>query len=121
MDCWSALEDWTSPLILIGIKFFKSRFLRDGANIEFVHRYDVLSPGEMQRLSFIRLLHHRPSIAFLDEATSALDSGMEEVLYRAAAQLNITVVSVGHRASLRAFHHIQLQLNGSGGWTLEVI
>jgi len=32
----------------------------DGANNDFVHRYDVLSPGEMQRLSFIRHFWMKP-------------------------------------------------------------
>ena len=82
--------------------------------------YDVLSPGEMQRLSFIRLLYHRPSMAFLDEATSALDTDMEEVLYRSAVEKNITLISVGHRSSLRPFHQRLLHLNGdAGNWTIE--
>ncbi len=81
--------------------------------------YDVLSPGEMQRLSFIRLLYHRPTLAFLDEATSALDAEMEGLLYSAAVELNVTLVSVGHRASLRAFHQSLLYVKGDGSWTLE--
>lgn len=83
--------------------------------------YDVLSPGEMQRLSFIRLLYHRPDMAFLDEATSALDMEMEQLLYSAAVEKGITLVSVGHRASLRAFHQRLLHLKGDGSWTLESI
>lgn len=81
----------------------------------------MLSPGEMQRLSFIRLLYHKPSMAFLDEATSALDLEMERVLYAAAVSSGITLFSVGHRASLRPFHQRQLVLNGDGSWSLEPI
>jgi ABC-type uncharacterized transport system fused permease/ATPase subunit len=29
-----------------------------------------------------------------------------------------TVVSVGHRSCLRAFHHWELALEGEGGWRL---
>ncbi|KAK4036889.1 ABC protein, subfamily ABCD [Daphnia magna] len=81
--------------------------------------YDVLSPGEMQRLSFIRLLYHKPAMAFLDEATSALDMEMEQLLYSAAVDKGITLISVGHRESLRAFHKNLLHLKGDGSWTLE--
>jgi len=62
---------------------------------------DLLSPGEMQRLSFARLFFHRPLLALLDEATSALDVAWEIRLYSACKELGITVVSVGHRKSLR--------------------
>lgn len=75
----------------------------------------------MQRLSFIRLLYHRPAIAFLDEATSAVDMEMEQLLYSLAVDKGITLVSVGHRASLRAFHQRSLHLNGDATWNLKPI
>ena len=80
---------------------------------------DVLSPGETQRLAFIRLLYHRPLMAFLDEATSAVDMHMETLLYASAVDLGITLISVGHRHSLRAFHQWTLNLSGDGAWALQ--
>ena len=52
----------------------------DGLDVEQNWR-DVLSLGEQQRLSFARLLLHRPKFAVLDEATSALDDANEQRLY----------------------------------------
>jgi putative ATP-binding cassette transporter len=65
-----------------------------------------LSLGEQQRLAFARLLLAKPSIVFLDEATSALDEAGEAELYRKLrdAPWRPTIVSVGHRGSLRGFH-----------------
>ncbi|XP_043845842.1 lysosomal cobalamin transporter ABCD4 isoform X2 [Dromiciops gliroides] len=62
--------------------------------------YDVLSPGEMQRLSFARLFYLQPKYAVLDEATSALTEEVESELYRICQQLGMTLISVGHRQSL---------------------
>lgn len=70
----------------------------------------VLSVGEQQRLAFARLLINRPRYAFLDEATSALDQENEERLYTRLARMPTTVVSLGHRPSLRQFHSQVLEL-----------
>ncbi|CAL1586401.1 unnamed protein product [Knipowitschia caucasica] len=80
--------------------------------------YDVLSPGEMQRLSFARLFYLQPKYAILDEATSALTEEAEAQLYRTCKQLGMTLVSLGHRSSLEKYHDVQLKLCGGGRWEL---
>jgi putative ATP-binding cassette transporter len=51
-------------------------------------------------------------VIFLDEATSALDEAMEAQLYRLLreAPWHPTVVSIGHRSTLREFHDRALPL-----------
>jgi vitamin B12/bleomycin/antimicrobial peptide transport system ATP-binding/permease protein len=75
-----------------------------------------LSLGEQQRLAFARILLNEPQIVFLDEATSALDEAGESDLYRLLRQapFHPTVVSVGHRATLRELHDRVLPLIGAG-------
>ncbi|XP_030307442.1 ATP-binding cassette sub-family D member 4 isoform X5 [Calypte anna] len=80
--------------------------------------YDILSPGEMQRLSFARLFYLQPKYAVLDEATSALTEEVEHDLYRVCLQLGMTLISVGHRATLEKFHSWILKLHGEGRWEL---
>ena len=88
--------------------------------LELTGRYDALSPGEMQRLAFVRLFFHRPRLAFLDEATSALSTDVEDALYRRCADMGTVLVSVGHRENLRKYHsrviHVGLP---EGGWRME--
>ena len=71
-----------------------------------------LSGGEQQRIGFARILLMRPAIVFLDEATSALDEAAEAQLYRMLreAEWGPTVVSVGHRGTLRRFHEAVIDL-----------
>lgn len=65
-----------------------------------------LSLGEQQRLAFARILLLKPALLFLDEATSALDEDAEAKLYGLlrTASWRPTIVSVGHRSTLRTFH-----------------
>uniref|UniRef100_A0A3Q3IQH8 ATP-binding cassette, sub-family D (ALD), member 4 n=1 Tax=Monopterus albus TaxID=43700 RepID=A0A3Q3IQH8_MONAL len=83
--------------------------------------YDVLSPGEMQRLCFARLFYLQPKYAVLDEATSALTEGAEAQLYRTCKQLGMTLISLGHRSSIEKYHDVQLKLCGGGRWELTKI
>ena len=57
----------------------------------------------------------------LDEATSQIGLDAEDKMYSMCLELGITVISVGHRHSLRKFHDIELAMNGIGGWKLEPI
>jgi putative ATP-binding cassette transporter len=78
----------------------------------------VLSGGEQQRLAIGRLLLHRPRLVMLDEATSATDLASESQLYRLLLEGGFSLISVGHRPSLRPFHQRELRLDGRGGWQL---
>ncbi len=65
-----------------------------------------LSGGEQQRLGIARALLAKPDWLFLDEATASLDEKSEDDLYRAIAKTlpKTTLVSIGHRSTLNAFH-----------------
>jgi putative ATP-binding cassette transporter len=75
-----------------------------------------LSPGEQQRIAFARALVQKPDWLFLDEATSAVDEVGEARLYTLLRDRlpNTTLLSVGHRSSLRSFHTRQLALTPNG-------
>jgi putative ATP-binding cassette transporter len=76
-----------------------------------------LSGGEQQRLAIARALLKRPDWLFLDESTSALDEKLEAELYRMLKQQlpKTTIVTIGHRSSLAAFHARRLDMTEGGG------
>ena len=98
---------------------------RCGGDLEFDpewHWPEALSPGEAQRLAFLRLFYHRPDLALLDEATSALSVDLEAALMKRCADLGITLVSVAHRESVRRFHDSNLQLGlGQDGASWQIV
>jgi putative ATP-binding cassette transporter len=65
-----------------------------------------LSLGQQQLIGFARLLLHGPAWVFLDEATSALDElSQRRVMSIFDHELKgASVLSIGHRAGLEAFH-----------------
>ncbi|XP_071786504.1 lysosomal cobalamin transporter ABCD4-like [Asterias amurensis] len=83
--------------------------------------FDVLTPGEMQCLSFARIYFTKPTFAFLDEVTSAVTVAQEERFYSHCRQLGVTLISIGHRETLKRFHDVQLMLKGNGEWLLKDI
>jgi putative ATP-binding cassette transporter len=83
---------------------------------EDAHWNRMLSIGEQQRLGLARAILHAPDYLFLDEATASLDEPAEAALYRLLQQrlANSTIVSIGHRSTLRAFHRRHLTLTRDG-------
>jgi vitamin B12/bleomycin/antimicrobial peptide transport system ATP-binding/permease protein len=65
-----------------------------------------LSGGEQQRFALARVLLAEPAVIFLDEATASLDEPGQEMLYKILRGLpwHPTIISVGHRSTLRQFH-----------------
>jgi putative ATP-binding cassette transporter len=84
---------------------------------DIAHWAQILSPGEQQRLALARALLLKPDWLFLDEATSSLDEAAEAALYRTLRELlpGTTIVSIGHRPSLRPWHDRCIALIRDGG------
>jgi putative ATP-binding cassette transporter len=87
-------------LLAVGLPDLAERLDEEG------HWNRMLSLGEQQRLGLARALLHAPDYLFLDEATASLDEPSEARLYRLLAEklLQATIVSIGHRSTLDAFH-----------------
>ena len=84
---------------------------------EEAHWNRMLSLGEQQRLGIARALLQEPDFLFLDEATASLDEASEARLYRLLQDRlpKSTIVSIGHRSTLNAFHQRKLSLEADGG------
>jgi putative ATP-binding cassette transporter len=83
---------------------------------EEAHWNRILSLGEQQRLGIARALLQAPDFLFLDEATASLDEPSEAKLYALLHEKlkGTTIVSIGHRSTLKALHdrHIKLERDG---------
>ena len=80
------------------------------------HWNRMLSLGEQLRLGLARALLHAPTFLFLDETTASLDEPLEAALYRLLGEKlpATTLVSIGHRSTLEAFHARKLALVRDG-------
>ena len=83
---------------------------------EHGHWNRMLSLGEQQRLGLARALLHAPQYLFLDEATASLDEPSEAALYGLLREKlpATTIVSIGHRSTLEAFHQRNVVLARDG-------
>jgi putative ATP-binding cassette transporter len=79
---------------------------------EEAHWNRMLSLGEQQRLAIARAILLEPDFLFLDEATASLDEAAEASLYRLLHERlkGTTIVSIGHRSTLGAFHRRRFEV-----------
>jgi putative ATP-binding cassette transporter len=79
---------------------------------EEAHWNRMLSLGEQQRLAIARVILLEPDFLFLDEATASLDEAAEASLYRLMHERlkGATIVSIGHRSTLGAFHRRRFEV-----------
>ncbi|WIM13398.1 ABC transporter ATP-binding protein/permease [Enhydrobacter sp.] len=92
---------------------------------EVAHWNNVLSGGEQQRLAAARAIVFKPDWLFMDEATASLDEAAEAMVYSELKRRlpDTTMVSIGHRPTLRKWHDRLLELKrepGQVGTLVEV-
>lgn len=108
-DTFSA-DQVREALVMVGLPKLAERLQEDA------HWNRMLSLGEQQRLGLARALLHAPQYLFLDEATASLDEPSEAALYNLLASKlpQTTIVSIGHRSTLEAFHqrHVAMVRDG---------
>jgi len=109
-EAWSA-DEIAQALRKVGLAHLIDRIEEDAPWDQ------TLSGGEKQRLAFARLILHRPDIVVLDEATSALDPQSQDLLMALlSSELEgATLISVGHRPELEAFHSRKIVLERRRG------
>jgi vitamin B12/bleomycin/antimicrobial peptide transport system ATP-binding/permease protein len=97
-------------LVAVGLPAYAQRL------DEHAHWNRMLSLGEQQRLAIARAILLEPDYLFLDEATASLDEASETALYRLiqARLPRATIVSIGHRSTLAAFHRRRYVLERQG-------
>jgi vitamin B12/bleomycin/antimicrobial peptide transport system ATP-binding/permease protein len=103
-------EALSEVIIAVGLPALAGRITEEA------HWNRMLSLGEQQRLGIGRAILQAPDYLFLDEATASLDEAAEASLYRLlnARLRRTTIVSIGHRSTLAAFHRRGLVLERDG-------
>lgn len=112
-----SLKEQEDVLLAVGLGTFINRLkeVNDWAR--------VLSLGEQQRIAIGRALLAKPKWLILDEATSAMDEEAEAQLYRMlkTALPETTLLSIGHRESLKPLHDREIRLGSSSSALREAV
>lgn len=110
----SAPETFEQMEVLIAMDRCRLKHLSERLD-EAENWSQVLSLGEQQRLALARVFLHKPDWIFLDEASAALDEATEAQIYREIRERlpEATLVSIGHRSSLLAFHELHYCIDGT--------
>ena len=97
-------------LVAVGLPALAGRLDEDA------HWARMLSVGEQQRIAIARAILQAPDYLLLDEASAALDEPSEAAVYALLQERlpNATIVSIGHRSTLAAFHKRRLMLAREG-------
>ncbi len=107
MDIKVADEKLKEILTLCGLGYIKNRLN------EVRYWSAEFSMGEQQLIAFARIFIVQPKWVFMDEATSALDEETEKAMYELLQTRfpEMTIVSVGHRSSLKLFHQKEIYVD----------
>jgi putative ATP-binding cassette transporter len=110
-------DDVIAALTTVGLSSMTKRL------DEIAHWAQTLSPGEQQRIAIARALLLKPDWLFLDEVTAAHDEREEAELYRRLTEAlpNTTIISIGQRRSLEAFHDRMIMLDRSAGRPTRIV
>jgi vitamin B12/bleomycin/antimicrobial peptide transport system ATP-binding/permease protein len=90
---------------------------------EEAHWQQRLSLGEQQRLTLVRAILMAPDWLFLDEATASLDEPGERMVYGLLREElpHASIVSIGHRSTLKALHGRNIDMEHGSGWASTVM
>lgn len=93
---------------LVGLEKKKNRF-------QIKNWRDFLSPGEIQKLMFARVLYHKPEMVVMDETSNAIEVNSEKKLFFELWSRKIITVILRHDIDwLIDYCRLFIRLDGSG-------
>jgi len=98
-------------------RFSLQNLIHNAGSLDAVHDWSkVLSLGEQQRLSFIRVFLRRPQCLLVDEATSALDDNNEKIIFQRLRTSSMQYIAVSHKQRLARYFDRVLIFEIGGAW-----